>query len=218
MSGSAEFTIGSRVRCSEGACGELTRVVIDPVACALTHLVVDPKHRREVSRLVPVELVQSAAPEIALRCTLAEFAALEAAEETQFLPGATGDWSYRQGEMFSLPYFGLGKGIRVANTYDRVPTGEVEVRRGEPVHATDGEIGEVRGLVIDPADGHVTHFLLEEGHLWGRKTVAIPIRAVKQVDDDVWLSLTRDEVRDLPPVDLETEGARLDPPPEEPPA
>jgi hypothetical protein len=32
--------------------------------------------------------------------------------------------------------------------YDTVPLGEVAVRRGDPVHATDGEIGESRGLSL----------------------------------------------------------------------
>jgi hypothetical protein len=61
----------------------------------------------------------------------------------------------------------------------------------------------VKGLVIDPADHHVTHFLLEEGHLWGHKTVAIPIGTVTRIGDGAWISLTKDEVRDLPPVDVD---------------
>jgi len=204
MNAPAQFTIGSKVVCGDGVCGELTRVVVDPVARLLTHLVVDPRHRRGTGRLVPVELVESVAAEIALACTMADFKALETAEETQFLPGATGEWSYGQGEMFSSPYFGLGRGIRVASTYDRVPVGEVEVRRGEQVHATDGEIGHVRGLVIDPSDNHVTHVLLDEGHLWGQKRVAIPISAIKEVaEGGVWMTLTKDQVRDLPAVDVD---------------
>jgi len=88
-------------------------------------------------------------------------------------------------------------------TYDRVPAGEVEVRRGEHVHATDGAIGRVQGLVVDPSDHHVTHVLLDEGHLWGKKRVAIPIGAVTGASDGVRLSLTKDEVGDLPPIDLD---------------
>jgi sporulation protein YlmC with PRC-barrel domain len=78
----------------------------------------------------------------------------------------------------------------------------VEVRRGDHVYATDGTIGKVQGLVIDPSDHHVTHVLLDEGHLWGKKRVAIPISAVKDAGDGVRLTLTKDEVRDLPPVDV----------------
>jgi len=66
-------------------------------------------------------------------------------------------------------------------TYDTVPLGEVDVRRGEHVHATDGNIGRVQGLVIEPGSHHVTHVLLQEGHLWGRKEVAIPIGAVAKI-------------------------------------
>ena len=213
MSETTEFTIGSDVFCSDGSCGELRRVVVDPVARALTHLVVEAKHRQGTGHLVPIELVSSSGAEIRLRCTLAQFEDLEDAEETQFLPGARGQWGYGQDQMLSHPYYGLGMGGMGMGmgvgpqpiTSDRVPVGEVEVRRGEHVHATDGPIGQVQGLVVDPHDHHVTHVLLDEGHLWGKKRVAIPIGAVTGVDDGVQLNLTKDEVRDLPPVDLADE-------------
>ncbi len=216
MSNTTEFTIGSEVSCSDGVCGELERVVVDPVAKALTHLVVEPKHGSGAGRLVPVDLVDSAGKEIRLRCATAEFDALEHAEETQFLPGASGQWAYRPEQMLSWPYYGLGMGGMGTDSMgmgnmnagphvvirDRVPVGDVQVRRGEHVHATDGAIGRVQGLVVDPADHHVTHVLLDEGHLWGKKEVAIPISAVTGVDDGVRLSISKDEVADLPPVEL----------------
>jgi sporulation protein YlmC with PRC-barrel domain len=87
--------------------------------------------------------------------------------------------------------------------YDRLPVGEVAVRRGDEVHAKDGGIGRVQGLVMDPRDHHVSHFLLQEGHLWGRKEVAIPITDVESVDDGIRLKLTKDEVQHLPPVDFD---------------
>jgi uncharacterized protein YrrD len=77
------------------------------------------------------------------------------------------------------------------------------VHRGEQVHATDGEIGKVKGLVIDRTSHHVSHVLLEEGHLWGRKEVAIPISAVAGFDKGIQLNLTKDQVQDLPAVDIE---------------
>lgn len=211
MSETTTFTIGSEVRCNDGVCGELTRVVVDPIARALTHLVVEPRHRG-MGHLVPIDLVDSTTNEIRLQCNTAQFEALEDAEETRFLPGAIGQWGYGQDQMLSWPYYGLGTwelggmGTGVGPTtimQNRVPVGEVEVRRGEHVHATDGAIGRVQGLVIDPSDHHVTHVLLDQGHLWGQKRVAIPMTAVAGVDDGVRLNLTRDEVRDLPPVDLE---------------
>ncbi len=213
MSETEQFTIGSEVACSDGACGELSRVVVDPIARALTHLVVEPPHRRGTGRLVPIALVESVLGEIRLSCTLSEFAALEDAVETEFVPTPEEDYGYGQGQVLTLPYFimggvdGGGVGTRDLGGphvvyHDRVPTGEVEVRRGEHVHASDGDIGRVRGLIVDPDDSHVTHVLLDEGHLWGHKTVAIPIGAVASVKDGVHLELTRDQVRDLPAIDL----------------
>ena len=77
------------------------------------------------------------------------------------------------------------------------------MRRGERVHAADGDIGQVEGLVIDPRNHHVTHVLLQEGHLWGRKELAIPISAVTSVNGGIRLNITKHEVQDLPPVDID---------------
>jgi sporulation protein YlmC with PRC-barrel domain len=83
--------------------------------------------------------------------------------------------------------------------YDRVPKGEVEIRRGSSVTSVDGaDLGRVDGFVVDEA-GHISHVLLEHGHLWGRRVVAIPVGAVERVESDsIVLRLARDEVGALP--------------------
>jgi hypothetical protein len=45
----------------------------------------------------------------------------------------------------------------------------------------------------------VTHVLLREGHLWGRKEVAIPISAVTGAEEGIRVNLTKKQVEDLPP-------------------
>ena len=40
MAETTSFAIGSDASCTEGVCGEVSRVVVDPVARAVTHLVV----------------------------------------------------------------------------------------------------------------------------------------------------------------------------------
>jgi len=205
MAHTTPFTIGSDASCTDGVCGKVTRVVVDPVARAVTHLVIEPKHRYDPGRLVPLDLIDAATGQVRLRCTLADFEKLDPAEETQFLTGTPGYPGYDPEQILSMPYYGLGMGgadVPVAVTYDTVPLDEVEVRRGEHVHATDGHIGKVQGLVIDPDSHHVTHVLLQEGHLWGRKEVAIPIGAVTGVDDGIRLNITKQQVQDLPPVDI----------------
>ena len=216
MTDTTQFTIGAGVSCSDGACGKVTRVVVDPVARTVTHLVVEPGHWwHGPGRLVPLGLADATAGEIRLRCTLADFERLDPAEETHFLPGtpgAPGYSGYDADQVFFMPYYGVGTGMgggMAGNygpqtvTYDTVPLDEVEVRRGEHVHATDGHIGKVQGLVIDPKSHRVTHVLLQEGHLWGRKEVAVPISAVTGVDDGIRLNITKQQVQDLPAVDIQ---------------
>ena len=215
MADTTELTIGAAVNCADGLCGEVSRVVIDPIARAVTHLVVEPKDRRGLGRLVPLDLVEATTGEVKLRCTLDAFQKLEIAEESQFLPGSVGYANYGPGQALSWPYYGLGAvvvatdvGFGVGNIsepvmFDKIPLGEVAVRRGEHVHATDGDIGQVQGLVIDQSDRLVTHVLLQEGHLWGRKEVAIPIGAVANIDDGIRLNITKQDVEDLPTVDID---------------
>ena len=59
----------------------------------------------------------------------------------------------------------------------------------------------MHGFLVDPDDHRVTHVLLQEGHLWGRKEVAIPASAVTRVDEGIRLNLTKQQVEDLPPAD-----------------
>lgn len=213
MDQTTAVTIGAEASCTDGICGEVTRVVVDPVAREVTHIAVEPKGRQGLARLVPLDLVEVSDGEIRLRCTLAQFEQLDPAEETQFVPGTRGYAAYGPEQVLAWPYASLAgdpsvtgeaaSGVSETVTFDTVPLGEVEVRRGEPVHATDGHIGHVEGLVINPGNHHVTHVLLKEGHLWGRKQVAIPISAVASVEDGIRLSIAKADVAGLPAVDID---------------
>ena len=96
MSDNSELMIDADVACTDGDCGELKRVVIDPIQRELTHLVVEPPHRHGNGRLVPVALVDATTTgRITLRCTLTEFHALE--DWPDFIAGAI-----RKGESINI--------------------------------------------------------------------------------------------------------------------
>jgi len=215
MADTTQFTIGTEASGSDGPVGTLIRVIVDPTVEEVTHLVIEPERRPDLGRLVPLDLVDfnDSSAGITLRCTKAEFANLDAAEDTQYIPSTDAYQGYGPGQIGFMPYYGLGGGAIVPGinlddgavgpqfvATDSVPLGEVEISRGQPVQATDGDIGHVQGLVIDPASRHVTHVLLQEGHLWGKKEVAIPISAVASARDGIQLKLSKQEVQELPPV------------------
>ena len=196
MADATEFTIGARASGSDGPCGEVSRLVIDPAAGSVTHLVITPGHERAAGRLVPVELVDAEGGEISVRCSLAEFDRLEHAAERDLVTGMEGVG----GGLVGMEY-GTQPGHPRMVIEDVVPVGETDVGPGEHVHATDGEIGRVQGFIVDPGDHRVTHVLLQEGHFWGHKEVAIPVSAVTGFDGGIQLSITKKEVEELPPVD-----------------
>jgi sporulation protein YlmC with PRC-barrel domain len=187
-----EFAMGAEASCSDGSAGKVSRVIVDPATDTVTHLVIEPRLRLSAARLVPLGLVDVTADGIRLRCTVEEFGALEAAEETELVDGLIGGLAL--GGMG-----GMGASAPVsAVVRDVVPPGLEGIERGEPVHALDGEIGRVEGLRVDPGDHRVTHVLLQEGHLWGRKEVIIPASAVTKVENGIWLNLTKEQVENLP--------------------
>jgi sporulation protein YlmC with PRC-barrel domain len=194
MAGEPQFTIGARASCTDGHCGEVRRLIIDPATETVTHLVIQPGHRQEAGRLVPVHLVETTEGEIRLRCTRAEFDKLDHAAERDMVSGPGSPEIPGRG--------GVTAGeLREATVLeDVIPVGEQEVGPGAQVHALDGEIGRVQGFLVNPGDDRVTHVLLQEGHLWGRKKVAIPISAVTGVDAGIRLNLTKGQVGELPPV------------------
>jgi sporulation protein YlmC with PRC-barrel domain len=203
------LVIGSDAVCTDGYRGEVGAVIIDPVARTLTHIVVEPKGRQGLARLVPLDLVDAAPDQVRLRCTEAEFKNLDAAEETvaEFVPGYTDavqllppGWRGAGGaptaEGGTIPR------INEQETSDVVPPGEVEEHGGDHVNATDGDVGRLHALRVDEASGQITHVLVKEGPVWHRHDAAIPFDQVTGFDDGIRLSLTRQQVKDLPPADL----------------
>jgi hypothetical protein len=175
------FEIGAKVSTADGARGHLIRIIVNLSTQAVTHVVIELGHHK---RLVPVDLVHVTADGLRLNFTQAKFDKLEPAGIT--VGPKPKFWS---------AYENVGQ---LRFTYDSIPWGDAEVRRGDQVHATDGEIGLVDGLLVDPADHRATHVLLHEGHLWGRKVVVIPVSAVAEVRVGVRLNISKRQVEDLP--------------------
>jgi uncharacterized protein YrrD len=214
--------LGCPVRCSDGEFGELADVVVDPTTRRVTHLVVAPHHRHDLARLVPIERARSGdEPDgvITLDGTVAEANALEPVQNVAYLSLGQftvedPDWDVGVEEPLALPYYEgiegpvLEPDPNVLVAYDRVPKGEVEIRRSSPVTSKDDHhLGHVDGFVVEGAE-HISHLVLERGHLWGRREVLIPIGAVDRVENDaVMLRLTKDEVGDLPSRRLHRWGA-----------
>ena len=163
--------MGVPASCTDGFCGNVSQFVVDSATLVVTHLIVEPDRHSGVGKLVPVGLVEAADDSVEIQCDLAAFDALADAED------------------HSEP-----------STSNAVAPGHLAVRGDRPVHSTDGEIGKIRAVMVDARSGRVTHILLQEGHLWGKREVAIPWGSVTNLDGGVHLSLTSEAVKELPAV------------------
>jgi hypothetical protein len=124
---------------------------------------------------VPVERARAddAPGAIALDFSLAELEGFETLHEVAYLrvgefPVADPDWDVGVDDMLALPYYegieaqSIDPDPHVLVGYDRVPKGEVEIRRASAVSSADGEqLGHVEGFVTD--GDHISHIVLERG-------------------------------------------------------
>jgi sporulation protein YlmC with PRC-barrel domain len=206
--------LGSPVDCTDGSFGKLADLVVDPVQRLVTHLVVEPPHRHGQARLVPAELASAGEDRITVRSTVEEVRRMPEVEDYAYvrsgeLPLEDPDWDVGIQTVLVHPYYdAVGYGgpppdydPNLAIVYDRIPKGEVEIRRSSDVlSADDHRLGRVDGFLVDGEDA-ITHLVLERGHLFGRREVTIPIESVGSVATDaITLALTKDEVGRLPAV------------------
>ncbi len=215
----AEITlvIGSEARTSDNkVSGDVKCVVVDRSTRSVTHLVVEPKGREGLARLVRLDHVDAPAGKIRLRYTEAEFKNLTAAEETLaeiFHSGpvelVTEGWRPADDETaVDGSAISPVRGEILTGETDLVPrllpSGEEE-HRGDHVYATDGEIGQLRALCVDPRTHRVTHVhvLLREGHLWRHKEVAIPSGNVSGFTAGIHLNISKQQVQDSAQGDID---------------
>ena len=115
------FRISAGARCTDGAGGQVSRIIINPVTREVTHVAVDPKHRPGAGRLVPVDLVDATAGQIQLRCTLAKFQTFRPAQETEAVPDLDPPDTGTQGHRRHFTWVGAKSGFPLTLADDRKP-------------------------------------------------------------------------------------------------
>ena len=175
--------LGAPVHCTNDVLGELADVVIDPIRKRVTHLVVEPHHEHGHARLVPVELVEGGEEERREICSAAPWRRRASSRRCRSSPTCgsvssrstirTGTWVFRTCSrclITSRP--GISSGYERPDAgiiYDRVPKGEVEIRRSSAVTSADGHhLGHVDGFLVDGEQ--ITHIVLEQATSGGDAT------------------------------------------------
>jgi len=194
-----DIAVDAEVHCADGFCGRSTYVILDPVTEKVTHIVVARKVFPHTNHLVSTDLIVESTPQrIVLRCTRDELANMEPFIETEFVPSPKA--AHEADPIMMWPYSVPESAVTMLE-HEHVPLGELAVRRGAQVQATDGRVGRVDEFLVDPISGRITHLIMREGHLWGQKDVTIPVSEIDHIDEDtVYLKLSKREIIALPAI------------------
>jgi sporulation protein YlmC with PRC-barrel domain len=197
-----DVPVNADVICADGPCGHSTCVIVNPATRKITHLVVKEKGFPYIERLVPLsEVVEAGHHMVRLKCPRDKLGAMDPFIEIEFIPGAGPYSSYEADEYMMWPH--VLPLATVPLEHQRIPPDELAVRRGARVEATDGLVGKVDEFLVDPASGHITHLVLREGHLWGKKDVTIPVSEIDRIEEDtVHLKLDKQAVETMPAVPM----------------
>lgn len=210
-----EISLDTQVLCLDGECGKSSHVIIEQNSQKVTHLVVSNSHLLDSHKyLVSIEyVVKTSSDSIQLSCTKEELALFPPFTEMRFFNPTTSKYeplknfgdeaifhssSYLMWSDTSLSGDLLSTPIK----QELIPAGTIAVHRGASIEATDGHIGRVEEFLIDPENKHLTHLVLQEGHLWDKKELTLPMSAIARMDQDyIYLNLDKKTVKSLSKAD-----------------
>ncbi len=212
-----EIPLNAQVECTDGACGRSEFVLVNPVIDQVTHLVVKEDSFPNTEYLVPVDFVtETQGDTIRMRCSKAELEKMAPFIKTTFITedvpvnysSYAGGYGDGMGADYYWPYASFDGTVQIPVEHRQIPAGELAVQRGTRVEATDGFVGKVDEFVVNPENGHITHLVMREGHLWGKKDVIIPLSAMGETrEDTVFLTLDKHAIESLPTFPLKRRWA-----------
>lgn len=205
-----QIPLNAQVECTDGVFGRSVFVLIDPVVGQVTNLVVRGDSSPNTEYIVPVDFVtETIADTIQLNCSKAELEKMDPFIKTKFIEEKLSEnyssYGYRgtgMGSLYYMPYATPDKTLYETVEIQQIPRGELTVQRGTRVEATDGYVGKVDEFVVHPDSGQITHLVMREGYLWGKKDVIIPLSALAPMgdahEDTIFLNIAKREVDSLP--------------------
>lgn len=191
------------VHCSDGRCGRSSFIIINPMNDEITHVVVKEKAPSQVERMVPRRwIVASTSEVIVLNRSLNDFLKLEVFSKTDFIYTDLPHHATDPKLTLLWPYAVPAKRV-VGAEVRAIPYGQLAVRRGARVQATDGSVGRVDEFLVEPETGNITHLVLKEGNIFGKKYITIPISAIDRIEErTVYLNLDKSMLTALSPIEL----------------
>ncbi len=177
--------LNAPVYSSDQQCGHTTYLIVDPQTQRVTHLVVKEGAAPHIEHLVPIEAVAKTSPDrIQLRCSPDGFKLMDRFVEIGYQEEMVPDYEQFKYTYAVWPYVPQQQ-IRMETSTKQVPLGELAVHQGARVQATDGPVGWVAGLAVEPTSRRIKRLVIEQGVPWDRRQIAVPIGQIEHVEENV---------------------------------
>ena len=166
-------------------CGRTTSILINRQTQRVTHLVVKEVPASRVERLVPIEAVKKTSPAaVHLRCSRDEFSRMEPFVEIDSRTEMIPDYENAAGVAWMTPYVPLRQ-VRIETRSKKIPCGDVALQHGVRVQASDGSMGIVTGLRVEPASKRVKRLVVEPSLPLAHEQIVVPITLIERAEENI---------------------------------
>ncbi len=197
-----DMHLNAHVECLDGKIGRLENIILNPKTERVTYLVVRGNDLQNTERLVPERLVKEASHDtVFLSINKKKFEGMKNFIQEEYIPSNITLYMAEQAG------WDMGTPASVFVEHEAVPAGGLIVHKGAKVLATDGHAGRVDDFLVEKKSGRITHLILLEGHLWGKKDISVPVNQIDRYEDgNIYLKIDKNGVEALPVIDMKGKG------------
>jgi sporulation protein YlmC with PRC-barrel domain len=202
-----DIRLNAHVECLDGRIGRLENIILNPDTERVTYLVVRENDVANTQRLVPKRLIKEASHDtVFLSISKKKFDRMKNFIQEEYIPSNTMLY------MAEKAGWNMGTPAAMFVEHEAVPAGGIVVHKGAGVFATDGHAGRVDEFLVEKKTGRITHLILREGHLWGKKDISVPINQIDRYEEGrVYLKIAKSGVEDLPVIDIKGKANSISP-------
>jgi len=192
-----DLHLNAHVECTDGRVGHLENIILNPNVERVTYLVIRGNDLQNTERIVPEKLVKEATKEaVYLSISKERFKRMKPFIQEEYIP------SNIMLYMADMAGWHMGTPADVWVEHEAVPAGGTLVHKGSKIFATDGPIGRVDDFLVERKTGRITHLILLEGHLWGKKDIWVPVTLIDRYQNgEIYLNIDKKSVEELPVID-----------------
>ncbi|MFW6042247.1 MAG: BON domain-containing protein [Chloroflexota bacterium] len=202
-----DLQLGATVYGGEDKCGRLVKVVVDPEAKRVTHIVVEDGFLRKQAHVVPASnIVRSSPDRLDLAIGRSEIEGLQKYREVnvhQQSPSAGGGGVPMQAGAVGTPAV-TTPGARGRETvHEGVSPRLVVLDRDTPVNSVDGTFGSLQHLLVDQDSGAITRIVARRGTI-RQSLPIIGAGLIEEITEErVFVIALKDDLEVMPDYDPE---------------